>query len=166
MKHTKLFKNLINILFYILCLGFLVILFFGPLGFNTIAQENRDVQHWDFISWLLLSISAIAYVFLIIGVKYLKNMAKEMTDLGSFDLAIQYNLRQSGKCLIISSLLNYLTFALIFIKRLVLDSELEVIFDNNILLQIILTITGLFFIIQSDILKLSNNLKTENDLTI
>ena len=166
MKHTNLFKNLINFLFYILCLGFLVILFFGPLGFNSIAQENRDVQHWDFISWLLLSISAIAYVFLIIGVKYLKNMAKEMTDLGSFDLAIQYNLRQSGKCLIISTLLNYLTFALIFIKRLVLDSELEVIFDNNILLQIILTITGLFFIIQSDILKLSNNLKTENDLTI
>jgi hypothetical protein len=166
MKHTKLFKNLISFLYYILCLGFLIILFYGPLGFNTIAQENRDVQHWDFLSWLLLLISIIAYVFLIIGVKYLKNMAKEMTNQGSFGFSIQYNLRQSGKYLIISSLLNYLTFALIFIKQLFLDSKLEVIFDNNILLQIILTITGLFFIIQSDILKLSNNLKAENELTI
>ncbi len=166
MKHTKLFKNLISFLFYILCLGFLVILFYGPLGFNSIAQENREVQQWDFISWLLLSISAIAYVFLIIGVKYLKNMAKEMSHLGSFGLSIQYNLKQSGKYLIISSLLNYLTFALIFIKQLIIDGEVQVIFDNNILLQIILTITGLFFIIQSDILKLSNNLKKENDLTI
>mgnify|MGYP003636685090 CR=1 FL=1 len=166
MKHTKLFKKLIDFLFYILCLDFLVVLFFGPLGFNTIAQENREVQHWDTISWLLLFISATAYVFLIIGVKYLKNMAKEMTNQGSFGLSIQYNLRQSGKYVIISTLLNYLTFALIFIKQLFLDSKLEIIFDNNILLQIILTITGLFFIIQSDILKLSNNLKTENDLTI
>lgn len=166
MKHTKLFKNLISFLFYFLCLGLLVILFFGPLGFNTIAQENREAHQWNFISWLLLSISATAYVFLIIGVKYLKNMANEMTKQGSFDFPIQYNLRQSGKYLIISSLLNYLTFALIFIKQLILDSEVQVIFDNNIIFQIILTITGLFFVIQSDILKLSNNLKRENDLTI
>ena len=166
MKHTKLFKNLISFLFYILCLGLLVILFLGPLGFNTIAQENREAQQWNFISLLLLTITATAYVLLIIGVKYLKNMANEMTNQGSFDFPIQYNLRQSGKYLIISSLLNYLTFALIFIKQLILDSEVKVIFDNNILFQIILTITGLFFIIQSDILKLSNNLKRENDLTI
>ena len=89
-----------------------------------------------------------------------------MTNSISFGPSVQINLRKSGKFLIFSSLLNYLTFALIFVKQIVLDISIEITFDNNLLLQIFITIVGLYFIIQSDILKMTFNLKTENDLTI
>ena len=68
MRHTKLFKSLIDILFYVLCLGLLVLLFLGPIGLNSIAQENKFVQEWDIISWLILVMSTVDYVLLIIGV--------------------------------------------------------------------------------------------------
>ena len=166
MRHTKLFKTLIDILYYVLCLGLFVLLFLGPKGLNSIAQENKFVQEWDVISWLILVMSTVAYVLLIIGVKYLKNVASIMTNSISFGPSVQINLRKSGKFLIFSSLLNYLTFALIFVKQIVLDISTEITFDNNLLLQIFITIVGLYFIIQSDILKMTFNLKSENDLTI
>ncbi|MEO9659922.1 MAG: DUF2975 domain-containing protein [Maribacter dokdonensis] len=166
MRHTELFKVLIDILFYTLCLGLLVILFFGPLGLNSIAQENNFVQEWDAISWLILVISILSYILLIIGVKYLKNVAGIMTKNIGFSPSVQINLKKSGKSLIFSSLLNYLTYALVFVKQLILNVPVEIIFDNNLLLQVFITIVGLYFIIQSDILKMTYNIKTENDLTI
>ncbi|HAI43409.1 MAG TPA: hypothetical protein DCM40_37570, partial [Maribacter sp.] len=102
MRHTELFKVLIDILFYTLCLGLLVILFFGPLGLNSIAQENNFVQEWDAISWLILVISILGYILLIIGVKYLKNVAGIMTKNIGFSPSVQINLKKSGKSLIFS----------------------------------------------------------------
>lgn len=166
MRHIQLFKSVIDILFYALFLGLLAVLFLGPLGLNSIAQENKFVQEWDVISWLILGISALAYILLLIGVKYLKNVAGIMTKSISFGPSVQINLRKSGKFLIFSSLLNYLTFALVFVKQLILGVSIEIIFDNNLLLQIFITIVGLYFIIQSDILKMTFNIKSENDLTI
>ncbi|MEP2056292.1 MAG: DUF2975 domain-containing protein [Maribacter litoralis] len=166
MRYTELFKSIIDILFYALCLGLLVLLFLGPLGLNSMAQENKLIQEWDVISWLILAISTLAYILLIIGVKYLKNVAGIMTKSISFGPSVQINLKKSGKSLIFSSLLNYLTFALVFVKQLTINVPVEITFDNNLLLQIFITIIGLYFIIQSDILKMSYNLKQENDLTI
>lgn len=166
MKHTLLFKRLIDVLFYALCLGFLALLFIAPMGLSSIVEENITISQLDFLSWTIIGASLIAYCFLIVGIKNLKNTARLLVESRFFEPTVHTYLRQSGIYLILSSLLNYLTFLLIFVKQLILDSEIKVTFDNNLLLQIFMTITGLFFIIQSDILKLTSELKAENDLTI
>ena len=49
MRYTELFKSIIDILFYALCLGLLVLLVLGPLGLNSMAQENKLIQEWDVV---------------------------------------------------------------------------------------------------------------------
>lgn len=166
MKKIKLFKLLIDILYYGLCLSILSLLFIAPFGFTIIGMEEQDVLKWDVFSWLIVLISFISYIILIIGIKHLRTSAKHMIIKGQFFKKIPITLKKSGKALVLSSLLNYLMFTIIFIKKLVVNSELSVLLDNNVLLQMILTIVGLFFILQSDLLRIASNLKQENDLTI
>ncbi len=166
MKKAILFKTLIDILFFGLCFGLLSLIFVAPFGLTMIAQESKEVYDWKVFSWVIFMFSLIAYIFLIIGIKQLRTAAKSMLKRDLFHEDIPKFLKQSGSTLIISSLLNYLIFVIIFFKQLTQESKLEISFDNNLLLQMIITIVGLFFIIQSDTLMKATTLKNENDLTI
>ena len=166
MKRTKLFKNLIDILYFFLCFGLLGVLFLAPTGFATISMENKDVEYWDVFSWLFFIFSMISYITMLIGIKHLKNAAKYMLDQNKFHPKIAIFLKKSGQYLIFSSLMGYAMFVMLFIKKMVFDSKFEVILDNNGLLQIFITIIGIFFILQSDVLNKAATYKEENDLTI
>lgn len=166
MKKIELFKLLIDILYYGLCLSILSLLFIAPFGFTLIGMEEQEVLKWDIFSWLIVLISFIAYIILIIGIKHLRTSAKHMIIKGQFFNKIPITLKKSGKALVLSSLFNYLMYALIFIKQLFMNNEFSMLLDNNVLLQMILTIVGLFFILQSDLLIIASNLKQEQDLTI
>lgn len=166
MKKIELFKLLIDILFYGLCIGMLSLFFIAPLGFNMIAMEEEDVLKWDIFSWTIVLLSMIAYLLLVVGVMHLRTSAKYMISKGQFFDKIPDTLKKSGKALVLSSLLNYIMFIVIFLKKLYVNNELSLLLDNNVLLQMILTIVGLFLIIQSDLLRIASDLKQENDLTI
>lgn len=166
MKRVTLFKSLIDILFFGLCIGLLSLLFIAPFGFTLIGMENQDVLKWDIFSWIIILLSFVAYIILVIGVKHLRTSAKYMISEGQFFDKIPAALKNSGKALVVSSLLNYAMFIVIFVKKLYLNNEFSMLLDNNVLLQMILTIVGLFLIIQSDLLKIASGLKQENDLTI
>jgi hypothetical protein len=166
MKKQIIFKILIDLLFFALCIGFLSTLFVMPFGLTMIAQESKEVYDWSIFSWAIFILSLIAYIFLIIGIKQLRSAAKNMLQTNSFDDNIPKFLKRSGNNLILSSLLNYLIFIITFFKQLGLENKLNITFDNNFLLQMIVTIVGLFFIIQSNILIRAAEFKHENDLTI
>lgn len=166
MKKIELFKLLIDILFYGLCIGMLSLFFIAPFGFNMIVMEEEDFLKWDIFSWTIVLLSMIAYLLLVVGVMHLRTSAKYMISKGQFFDKIPDTLKKSGKSLVLSSLLNYIMFIVIFLKKLYVNNELSLLLDNNVLLQMILTIVGLFLIIQSDFLRIASDLKQENDLTI
>ncbi len=166
MKKAIVFKTLIDILFIGLCFGFLSLIFVAPFGLNMFAIENKEIYDWSVFSWTIHLLSLVSYVLLLIGIKQLKKAAKHMLKKNLFAIKISDFLRKSGKYLIFSSVISYLTFLIVFIKNLTIENKLNIIFDNNLLLQMIITAVGLFFLIQSDVLRTAKQLKEENDLTI
>ena len=166
MKKTILFKTLIDIIFFGLCFGFLSLIFVAPLGLNMVAIENKEIYDWSMFSWIVHLLSLISYILLVIGIKQLKSAAKSMLKVNVFEIKIPIFLRKSGIYLIVSSAISYLIFLVVFIKNLTLENKLNIIFDNNLLLQMIITAVGLFFLIQSDTLRAAKQFKEENDLTI
>ncbi|WP_405400547.1 DUF2975 domain-containing protein [Maribacter sp. Asnod2-G09] len=166
MNNSKKFKLIIDVLFVLLCVGFAGLFLNLPTGLRSIGQDNKDVFDWSFFSWSLFILSLISYILLIIGIKNLKDAAKIMVSKNHFDISLPKKLRTTGNFLIISSISSYLVFILIFIEEFIIENRLNVYFDNNIFSQIMITIMGLFFVIQSNVLKLASNFKNENDLTI
>jgi len=166
MKKSILFKTLIDILFFLLCFGLLGALLLAPTGFATISMENKEVEHWDVFSWLFLFFSVLSYIALLLGIKHLRSAARFMLNQNKFHPKTGSLLKKSGQYLIYSSVASYVLFAIIFVKRLFLDAKFEVILDNNGLLQLFITIVGLFFIMQSEVLLKAASYKEENDLTI
>jgi hypothetical protein len=166
MQKAVVFKTLIDILFIGLCFGFLSLIFVAPFGLNMFAMENIEIYDWSMFSWTIHILSVVSYVLLLIGIKQLRQAAKHMLKKNIFETKISDFLRKSGKYLILSSVINYLVFLITFIRNLTVENKLNIIFDNNLLLQMMVTAVGLFFLMQSDVIKTANRLKNENDLTI
>lgn len=166
MKKETIFKSLIDFIFIMLCLGFLSLLFVAPLGLNMFAIENKEIYNWGLFSWTIHLVSVLSYIILIIGISYLRKTARLMISTRLFDQNISLYLKKAGKFLISSSILSYTVFILIFIEQIYTENKLEIVFDSNLLLEMIITAVGLFFIIQSEALIRARLIKEENDLTI
>lgn len=166
MTRSIIFKTLIDVLFFLLCLGLLSVVFLAPTGFASRSMENKEVENWDVFSWLLLIFSVISYVALLIGIKHLRSASRYMMHQNKFHPKTAILLKKSGQFLIFSSLVGYAIFIVIFFLKLFLDAKFQLILDNSAFLQLFTTIVGLFFILQSEVLQNAADYKEENDLTI
>ncbi len=64
-----------------------------------------------------------------------------------------------------TGIISFILFVVIWISKLA-GGKFELIYDNNLLIPLFLTIIGMFFIIQSNALDLAKGLKDENELTV
>ncbi|PTM09775.1 MAG: hypothetical protein DA407_05025, partial [Bacteroidetes bacterium] len=74
------------------------------------------------------------------------------------------NLKKSGRLFIYTGIISLSVYIISWIIRL--NSGNVLLYNTDIVLPIFITIVGLFFSIQSDVLMVSKKVKEDNDLTI
>lgn len=165
MKSIFLLKTLIDILYVLHFLGLIGVLFLLPLGVVTIGNASVKFDDWGVFYWVIVIVSFIAYVILLRGLYYLRNMARFLLSNKYFSKEISRNLKKSGVHFLVAGIISFALFAAHWVKK-ILGGNIDLIYDTNLFIPLFLTIIGVFFIIQGNTLDLARNINDENELTI
>ncbi len=165
MKNNILFKTLIDILFFLQCFGLLGALIILPTNIGTISQANIPLETWSLTHWLIFILSSVGYLLFLIGLYYLRKMARHHLSNKSFSINIIQNLKKSGQYFILYGIITVGIILIQFLEKL-LNSTIEFTYDINVQMSVLSLIIGLFFILQSNTLMNAKLLKEENDLTV
>ncbi|MFK2818908.1 DUF2975 domain-containing protein [Flavobacteriaceae sp. LMIT009] len=164
MVRNIIFKTLIDILFIFQGFGILGAFIIIPFGVTKINQVDLDVYEWSLQSWILLALGVFAYILFMVGLYFLRKVGRYLLSEKYFSVSVIKNLNKSGSFLILSGVLGVLGFLIIYVIKL--NSGTTAIYNSDISLPLFISIVGLFFIIQSEVLLSAKTFKEENDLTI
>tara|TARA_B110001450_G_C17490424_1_gene428062 strand:- start:231 stop:728 length:498 start_codon:yes stop_codon:yes gene_type:complete len=165
MKQNILFKTLIDLLFFVQCFGLIGVIVILPSNLGTISQAEVQVVNWNFNHWCIFIISSLSYILFLIGLYYLRKMARNQLSNRPYENSVSTNLKKSGSFFIANGILSILVIVVVFIIRLT-NNKLQFTYDENTQFSVFAIIIGLFFIIQSNTIKKAKELKQENDLTV
>jgi len=172
MKNAKIFEFLVDLLFVFHCIGLAGFLFIFPLGIFTTQTVNVKMEDFNYninelpqMYWVFIGISFIAYIIFLMGLYFLRKVAKQLISKQIFSSKIILNLKKSGKYLLASGMSVLIMYILIWLFKL-LNGKIELVYGDNVMVPFFLMIVGLFFIIHSKALLIAKETKEENDLTI
>lgn len=165
MKRSVLFKSLVDILYFLLIVGFLGSIFTIALSKFDIYDINFKTENFGFFYWSILIINLITYLIFLRGLFFLRKVARILLSGKYFNQNIIVNLKKSGVHFLLTGIISSLVLLLSWLSKINLG-KMEFVFDSNLISTLFLAIIGLFFIIQSHTLYLANEFKEENDLTV
>ena len=164
MRRNIVFKTLIDILFIFQGFGILGAFLIMPFGVTKINQINLDVSEWSVTYWSLLVLSLIAFIVFITGVFFLRKVGRYLLSNQYFAIEVIDNLKKSGRFFIYTGIISFSVFVISWIVKF--NSGNVSLYNTDVVLPLFITIVGLFFLIQSDVLMVSKGAKEDNDLTI
>jgi hypothetical protein len=165
MKKAILFKTLVDILYILHFIGLIGIIFIIPFGTVNINQINMSVEDWSLFYWSIFIVSLFAYIIFLRGLYFLRKMAKFLLTNKYFSDDTIVNLKKSGNNFLYTGIISFALIVVLWISKLT-GGKFELIYDNNLLIPLFLSIIGMFFIIQSNALNLAKGIKEENELTV
>jgi len=168
MKKLNILKTIVDF-FWIVSLPIIpFILFFIPalffiedLDLIPIKINGSEFLISSTSSKILFAISALSYLLLIYIIYLFKNILRYFKNLKIFDNYVINLFNKMGYLLIICSFLNSVP---IFIYRLMVKQKFSI--DIGLSSFVLLLSLGLFFMILSEIFKISQTMKEENELTV
>ena len=135
MKKTILFKTLVDILYFLHFIGLLGIILILPFGIVNINQANISVEDWSFFNWIIVIVSLTTYIIFLIGLYYLRKMARHL-------LTHKYFSKQIIKCLKISGT-HFLLAGVMFVVIMILgwigklrEGLFEFVYDINLMVPL------------------------------
>ena len=164
MKRNIVFKTLIDILFIFQGFGILGAFLIMPFGVTKINQINLNVSEWSVTYWSLLVLSLIAFIVFITGVFFLRKVGRYLLSNQYFAIEVMDNLKKSGRFFIYTGIISLSVFVISWIVKF--NSGNVSLYNTDVVLPLFISIVGLFFSIQSDVLMVSKNAKEDSDLTI
>lgn len=164
MKRNIVFKTLIDILFIFQGFGILGAFLIMPFGVTKINQINLNVSEWSITYWSLLVLSLIAFIVFITGVFFLRKVGRYLLSNQYFAIEVIDNLKKSGRFFIYTGIISFSVFVISWVVKF--NSGNVLLYNTDVVLPLFITIVGLFFLIQSDVLMVSKNAKEDSDLTI
>jgi len=165
MKKTILFKTLVDLLYIFHFIGLIGIVLILPFGTISINQAVIDIEDWNLFYWLIFSVSLGTYIVFLRGLYFLRKMSRALLSNKYFSESIITNLKRSGNHFLIAGVFS-LSLSISIEIRKFFEDKFELIYDNNLLIGLFLTMIGLFFIIQSNTLTLLKVNNEENKLTV
>lgn len=165
MKKAILFKTLVDILYIVHFIGLVGILFMIPFGTVNINQVNMNVEDWSIFYWSMFIVSLFAYIIFLRGLYFLRKMARFLLTNKYFTENTIKNLKKSGNNFLYTGIISFALIIALWISKLT-GGKFELMYDNNLLIPLFLSIIGMFFIIQSNALNLAKGIKEENELTV
>ena len=165
MKKAILFKTLVDILYILHFIGLIGIIFIIPFGTININQINMSVEDWSLFYWSIFIVNLFAYIIFLRGLYFLRKMARFLLTNKYFSDDTIVNLKKSGNNFLYTGIISFALIVVLCISKLT-GRKFELIYDNNLLIPLFLSIIGMFFIIQSNALNLAKGIKEENELTV
>ena len=165
MKNANLFKNLVDILYFLQFFTLLVMILMSPFGGVSIDNVAVTLDNCTLFDVILVIIIIIGYVIFLRGLYYLRKMARFLLSNKYFSEKISSNLKKSGTHFVLTGIINLFILALLFLKN-INQGKMELNIDTNLIFPLFLMIIGMFFVIQSNTLVLAKNIKEENELTV
>lgn len=161
MKSSLIFKLLLDftIFLFIASFGYRIYLVFISAGGLKISELNT-------ISWVMLSISLASFVLLTISFIYFRSMSRGMLIQNPFESMHHEKWKKTGNILILIAIVKFIGFIIFTLFSSFFQPVLYMIIGSNPLSPFIFMIIGLFFRIQSRVLKTAYTLKQENEQTI
>lgn len=167
MKTLPILKKLINIYFYILVLGLIMLFIVVPIQFSkgkfTTLDflDNYDISNMNFGKFLaMLLIAGILYFQFVKAIYLLKNSLKDLSRGNYFSETVIDNFKKTGTLFLTCGIGIWFYK---FVLRLILISDIRIGIDNTLML---LSIIGLFFMFLSEAFAKARNTEEENKLTI
>jgi hypothetical protein len=168
MKKLNILKAIVDIMWILTMFSVPLILFFfvfiflsDDISMYNIKINGLEVIHTSVITKLVLGVMLVVYLLLIYCIYLFKKVLRCFQKLKIFDDIVIVNFNKIGYLLIISSIFyggSSFLYTSIYSKKI----SLEIGFNSFL----IMLCFGFFFIILSEIIKISKNLKDENELTI
>lgn len=164
-------KNLIDILFVLLCLGFMGFIFVLPFEvFSTKVISVEIKTYDDFLNlpvfyWVGIVLSIITYILFLIGLNYLRKTTNRIIRDSFYEIEIIHNLKRSGLFFILSAIVLSTTYLIVWILE-AYSGSIKLILGTNVIIPLFLCIVGLFFILQSKVLDQARLFKEDIDLTV
>ncbi len=165
MKKTILFITLVDVLYTLHFVGLIGIIFIIPFGIDNINQVNMNIEKLSVFDWIIFVMALITYVIFLRGLYYLRKMARFLLSNKYFSEKIIMNLKKSGNHFLLTGIISFSLYVAIWLSK-IYGGKFELSYDANLIIPLFLTITGLFFIIQSYTLALAKKIKEENELTV
>lgn len=158
MKNLRLFKSLIEILFFLHVLGLFAIVLWFPLGIFD-GANTEQLHLWE---WIILTAYCIIYLIFLRGLFFLRMTARKLLQNKIFTKYVAYSTQISGYHFIIAGIL----LLLIKLSENFLQLNFESLPKSFSIIPVFLIMVGLFFVIQSEILLKAIDIKDENDMTV
>lgn len=170
MRKLKILKALVDLLWIFSMISvvaivvFTVIIFLdvdlGDLDFNINGVEIEIV---DYVTKFLLLILMVSYLIVIYCLYLFREVLNYFYLLKIFDEVVLKNFHKIGYLLITAAFLTGITTT---IHKIYYLKKVSVAIDFSFSPFVLLVCLGLFFMVLSEIFKISKKLKEENELTI
>ncbi len=169
MRKLSILKTCIDFAFYISCFTLLAFVIFipfallGELNDLPIKMNGREmiIDNWQ--AKVVLICGLISTFFFVYGIFLLRKTITFFVKRDLFNIVVIRNFNIIGICIITSTLLILVpSFLYNAFNRSKMGLTLDAGFDSP-LLAISL---GLFFMVLSEVFKIANKIKEENDLTL
>jgi len=168
MRKLNILKTIVEYVWIVSIPIILIILFFIPALFFIKDLESIhfridgvDVLVSSLYSKILIAIYLFSYLIIIYTIYLFKKVLRYFKNLKIFDNYVIVQFNKIGYLLIIASFLNGIS---IFVFRIMVKQKFSI--DIGLSSFVLLISLGLFFMILSEIFKISQTIKTENDLTV
>ena len=164
MARNIFFKTLVDILFLGQVVGFIGIIFYVPAGVVRINMMDSPVQEWSWTQWLSMLFSFINYVVFVMAFFHLRKVARRLISNNYFDVVVVSHLKKSGHYFVLTGIIGLLLFLAFWLIEL--SSNKLTLYQSDFMVALFVTTIGLFFIIQSDVIRNAKHFKDDSELTI
>lgn len=165
MKHSILFKTLIDLLFILHVFGLFAVAIISPFGLLGSDIDLNTSEGNQFYFWITVLLTGLSYIIFLRGLYFLRKLARYFLSDKIFTNIIIDLLKKIGQHFVVSGLIYTCIGIILFIGSL-MNGKLNFSLNISSMVPLFLITAGLFSIMQSHALKYAKHVKEEHELTI
>lgn len=167
MKKIFLFKCLLDVFFILVVVTLAGVVIMSPeRSLELYTKLVYTTEPYSVLEIVMVVVYIVAFMLFTLGVWQIRCAARYMLKQNLFKEEIYRHLQKGGKSFLFSGSVLLLQFVVYWFVRFVFHSLVFFQLKSDFKFMLIITIFGVFLMIQSEFMKKAMELKNENDLTI
>ena len=167
MKKINILKAIVDLLWIfsmpvvLIIIGVSFTTFFVDLSDLNIELNTINMNQNDLFSKILFVISSLNYLLLIVALYFFRKVLTNFVRVRVFEEVVISSFKKIGNLLTFS---GFISLIISIIGKIYFEQKVSLEFGLN--QHLVIICLGLFFLVLSEIFKIAENAKQENDLTI
>ena len=167
MKKINILKAIVDLLWIfsmpvvLIIIGISFTTFFVDLSDLNIELNTINMNQNDLFSKILFVISSLNYLLLIVALYFFRKVLTNFVRVRVFEEVVISSFKKIGNLLTFS---GFISLIISIIGKIYFEQKVSLEFGLN--QHLVIICLGLFFLVLSEIFKIAENAKQENDLTI